>query len=60
MEKITTIITKEKIGNREVNIKLTFNKPSKDAIKSFVKKSLEIYNSLENKNTKTDEEIEEA
>lgn len=40
MEKITTIITKEKIGNREVNIKLTFNEPSKDAIKSFVKNHL--------------------
>ena len=60
MEKRTTIITKEKIGNREVNVKLTFNEPSEDAIKSFVKKLLEIYNNLENKNTKTDEEIEEA
>lgn len=47
MEKITTVRTKV-INGKEIKIKTTHNKPSKDAIKKFTYSVLELCNRKEN------------
>lgn len=37
-------------NKKELKIKLTYNKPSKEAMERFINKSLELYHKIENKN----------
>ena len=44
MEKVNKIVTSKNVNGKNINITVTYNKPSDIALKNFAREMMELYN----------------